>query len=653
MNLHWVDWTIIACVSIFFVVMAQVAARYVQSTADFLAANRCAGRYVITMAEGIAGWGAASIVALMQMYYQVGFTADWWGQIGVPIGVFMTLAGWVTYRFRQTRVLTMAQFFEVRYSRRFRRVAGTICWISGIVNFGIFPAIGANFFMGFCGFTSIERDVLGLFTIDLTHSLIMIVLLGISLYFTFSGGQIAIIVTDFFESLFCNIILLVLLIVVFFTFSVGDLFDGLLIAEKGKSLVNPFDTSETNFDPFYFVIATIGMFYNRLSWQGKQGYYVSAKSAHEAKMAGILGNFRHWSVMAGLVILPLVAYMIMNHPDYSGMAAEANEKLNQIANDEVRDQMITPITMTLYLPIGMMGAFTMVMLASFVSTHDTYLHSWGSIFIQDIILPNRKNPLTPEQHIRWLRWSIFGVAVFIFLWSTFFRQTTEILHLLAITGAIWQGGAGAVIIGGLYTRWGKTSGAYAALITGSGLATSGIILQQCWKSWYDKDFVLTGKEIYFVAMVAGTLTYIFFSLKGGRGNFNLDKMLYRGDYTDEPEEQAESDPAASVPGKWKKHFGITTEFTWMDKLTYWVVTGYTLLLFGVFVGMNIVAFCMDVSDKGWAIFQFYRFGLTIVMTFVFSVWLGIGGIRDVIRLFSDLKTSTRDLTDDGRVDNRD
>ena len=122
MNLHWIDWTIIACVSIFFVVMARVAARYVQSTADFLAANRCAGRYVITMAEGIAGWGAASIVAIMQMYYQVGFTAEWWGQIGVPVGVFMTLTGWVSYRFRQTRVLTLAQFFEVRYSRRFRSV---------------------------------------------------------------------------------------------------------------------------------------------------------------------------------------------------------------------------------------------------------------------------------------------------------------------------------------------------------------------------------------------------------------------------------------------------------------------------------------------------------------------------------------------------
>ena len=127
-------------------------------------------------------------------------------------------------------------------------------------------------------------------------------------------------------------------------------------------------------------------------------------------MAGVLGNFRAWSVMAGLIILPLVAYVMMHHPNYTEQAALVNAKLSQIADEEVRNQMITPITMTLYLPVGMMGAFAMVMFASFVSTHDTYLHSWGSIFIQDVVLPLRKKPLTPKQHIRWLRRSIFGVA---------------------------------------------------------------------------------------------------------------------------------------------------------------------------------------------------------------------------------------------------
>ena len=57
-----------------------------------------------------------------------------------------------------------------------------------------------------------------------------------------------------------------------------------------------------------------------------------------------------------------------------------------------------------------MGAFAAVMLAAFISTHDTYLHSWASIFIQDVVMPLRKKPFSSKQHISVLRWAIIGVA---------------------------------------------------------------------------------------------------------------------------------------------------------------------------------------------------------------------------------------------------
>ena len=48
-----------------------------------------------------------------------------------------------------------------------------------------------------------------------------------------------------------------------------------------------------------------------------------------------------------------------------------------------------------------------VMLAAFISTHDTYLHSWGSIFIQDVVLPFRKKPFAPRQQMWLLRLRYF------------------------------------------------------------------------------------------------------------------------------------------------------------------------------------------------------------------------------------------------------
>ena len=47
-----------------------------------------------------------------------------------------------------------------------------------------------------------------------------------------------------------------------------------------------------------------------------------------------------------------------------------------------------------------------------ITTQDTYMHSWDSIFVQDIVIPLRKKRLTQQEHVKWLRGSIIGVAVF-------------------------------------------------------------------------------------------------------------------------------------------------------------------------------------------------------------------------------------------------
>ena len=57
--------------------------------------------------------------------------------------------------------------------------------------------------------------------------------------------------------------------------------------------------------------------------------------------------------------------------------------------DALRNQMRTPLAMAVMLPAGLKGLLCAAMLAAFISTHDTYLHSWGSIFVQDVAIPVR------------------------------------------------------------------------------------------------------------------------------------------------------------------------------------------------------------------------------------------------------------------------
>ena len=647
MNMHWIDWSLIFGAGLFFIAAGYATKKYTRSAADFLAANRCAGRYLLTSASGIASLGAISIIGVTQMVYTSGFSASWWNHLGKPLILILAMSGWVIYRYRETRVLTIAELFERRYSRNFRFFAGSLCWVAGMLTFGIFPSVGANFFIHFCGFPATYS--LAGFEISMFHSLVVL-LVCIALYFTFIGGQIAVLVTDFLQSTFCNIVLLVLLALLLIKFPLTDVFDGLKIHEPGKSMVNPFDAGQLDFDPFYFLIAYVGIVLNRVS-TGTQAYFCSAKTPHDQKMAGMLGGIRSFGLMYGLILAAIVAYMLMHHPSYAEYAQRATEMLSQIDNEEVRSQMTMPVTMTTYMPIGMMGAFAAVMLAALITTYDSQLHSWGSIFVQDMVLPFRKRSLTSKQHLLLLHCSIIGVGIFAIIFSSVFEQKQHILMYFAMTGTFWLGGSGVVIIGALYTRWGNTAGAYAGMITGMLLATSGIVCQQNWATWYGEKFPVTGQEIFFFAMTASVVAYTVFSLAFRRGrSFNLDKLLHRGKYSIKKDHHiVDTARQNSLWGKLKKVLGYSNEFTRGDKVIYGIITGQMALFVGAFVVMTSLHFVFDFTDNGWATFFRYKLWYYIIASFAYSVWLGIGGFSDFFKLFKDLKVAKRDAHDDGRV----
>ena len=151
MSMHWIDWTIVVVVITLITVIARSTKKYTKSVADFLAANRSAGRYILNVAGDMTGIGAITVLGMFEIYYSAGFPAAWWSLMGLPLGMILAATGWIVYRFRETRALTMAQFFEIRYSKKFRIFAGLLAFLSGIINFAIFPAVGSRFFIHFCG----------------------------------------------------------------------------------------------------------------------------------------------------------------------------------------------------------------------------------------------------------------------------------------------------------------------------------------------------------------------------------------------------------------------------------------------------------------------------------------------------------------------
>src|SRR5690606_13890267 len=119
-------------------------------------------------------------------------------------------------------------------------------------------------------------------------------------------------------------------------------------------------------------------------------------------------------------------YAVMHHPSFAGLAETVQGQLATLGDEQTRKQMTVPIVASHLLPVGLMGLFAAVVFAAAISTDDTYLHSWGSIFVQDVILPFRRRRLPPRTHMRLLRLSMVGVAAFAFCFSLFFPLGTYI-----------------------------------------------------------------------------------------------------------------------------------------------------------------------------------------------------------------------------------
>jgi len=541
----------------------------------------------------------------------------------------------------------MAQFLEMRYSKKFRVFAGILAFVSGTLNFGIFPAVGARFFKYFCGLPTWEVSLFGVVSVDLTYALIMFILLAMALYFTFAGGQIAVIVTDFIQGTFLNIIIVITLVVLFTKFPWSNIVEAISQRPPGKSMINPFDMADTqSFDPWYHIIQAFATFWCWLVWLGNQGYNVSARNAHEARMGRVMGTWRQYTQAIVIVVLAICAYTMMHHPNWTDKAAGVNETLNTIGNETIREQVTTAAALSRILPLGLMGGFCAMMLAAFISTHDTYLHSWGSIFIQDVVLPLRKKPLGTKEHLRLLKWSIFGVAAFIFLFSLLFKQYDVILMFFALTGLLWLGGAGTVVVFGMYWKRGTTAAAYGSMIVSIAAFIFSVTVQQVWPRVYGKDFPLTSQWLLFYAMMASIAVYVLISLLGKRAIFNLDRMLHRGKY-------AIADDSTQVTDKpvrgWQALFGMNKDFTPADKIIYSSITCWTILSGIVFFAVLFYKGIFGISAEAWTSFWHFYVWMVLFLAAGTTIWFTWGGLIDLRKMMHRLVTMKRDEKDDGTV----
>lgn len=685
--MNYIDWIIALVPFLVVLYVGYRAQRYVHGVSGFLAGGRVAGRYLLAVAGMESGLSVIAVIAACEQGYKSGFAFSFWAGLGTLVTLGMALTGFVVYRYRETRAMTLGQFFELRYCRSFRIFAGMVCYLSGVLNYAIFPVVSARFFIYYCDFPAYVS--VGQLNIS-TLGVLMAVFLSLSLAILFMGGQLSCMLTDCLQGLFTYVIFTVILVYLLCVFTPQHYQDVLLSRPPGESFINPFDTGRlTDFNILFILIGIFSSVYGKMAWQGTGGYNSAAKSAHEQKMASMLITWREGLGRMKIPLLVMSAMILLNHPDFTLQAEAVMEAMRQRgegadpAGLAIQRQMTVPMALQFLLPTGLSGAFVALMLMAMVSTDTTYLQSWGSIFIQDVVLPWRRSPLESRTHLFCIRMSILAVAVFSWFFGMYFRPDTYILHFFSMTGALWLGFAGAVIIGGLYWRRGNSAGAWAAAISGIAMGAGGFLLQSTWSSrlypllrdhapgllaqlsnglealdrvvpiacWQMRAdrFPISGAEWGFLSAMCSIAAYVLVSLLSGSVSFNLDRMLHRGVY------RVSGSPApvnsGNGIGRFSRMLGVNGDYSRGDRILTWAVSLWNIYNFSVFVFIVVWNCCFgNWSEVSWFnYFYYYGFGLAFLVGVTTTVWFTWGGIRDIRELFRRLRSDREDDNDDGRV----
>ena len=744
------DW-IIAVVPMAFVVwLGFYSRRYIKGVSDYLAAGRVAGRYVLSVSGVAEGLAVITLIGYTEACYKTGFAMNFWNNILAPLSIFLGLTGFITYRFRETRVMSIGQFLEMRYNRALRIYASGLRSFAELLANCLCPALAARFMIYYTGLPQSFK----LFGFEIQTFLVLtLIMISLCVLICYLGGTLSLMVTDTIQGFICYPLLIIFTIFIISKFSWSEVIVTTMSDRvSGQSFLNPYDVSKLrDFNMFALVVTVYSTIVNRGNWLGT-GSGVAARSPHEQKMAGIMGTWRGMFSTVMYILLVIMVISMLNHPSLAKDAKIIRDRLSDQVLTEVTDgdaalkaklladvkalpprdhviggtrpqdaplshdknldtphletihkglkgtpkseekyqefftlyhQMMLPVTLRHILPTGLVGLFALFILLMMLSTDDSRLFSAAQTIAQDCVIPFMKSGLTTEKHVFIIKTVSIACGLFWFIGSFFMSQLDYVNMFVTIVCSMWIG-AGPMIVFGLYSRFGNTTGAFSSLISGMVLALSFIFLQRNWagivypwlvaNNWHipvgeflaacsspfepwivwrmaPHKFPINSVEINFIIMVFCLVIYIVGSLVTYKGPFNLDRMLHRGIYNVGDEKQA--------PFKWsfrnvfKKMIGITPEYTTGDKIISWSVFFYSFIykFLGTFVLVVIWNAVSPWKPEWWGTYFFVVYlGVPVFSAAITTVWFFGGGLIDLRRLFKDLAARVDNPLDNGQVE---
>lgn len=425
------DWIIVLVYLGASITAGLIGRKWVAGVADFLVAGRSLGLHI-----GIATLAATEIGTVTFMYYaQLRYTAGYAALVnglisgGVMIGIGIT--GFVVKRLRDLQLMTIPEFFEIRYSRTMRIVTGFLVAAGGILNMGVFLRIEGTFLALISG-------------IPLQYlKVVMTAILLLELAYTVVGGMISIVLTDFIQ--FVMMSLAILLVTIYSVHAAGWNHMGDAVSNSiGNAGFNPLTNPDFGWT---FIIFQI-LFWTAIDtcWQ------TTAMRTFSASTSEIGRRVFTWTglIFLGRGMMPMVwgiAALVVVGPGHDSLEA-------------------MPMMLGRILPVGIRGLVAAGMLAATMSTNSSYLLGWSSVLAQDLIGPMRRTPFSSRGQLLLNRLCNAFVSVFILFWGLWYTLPGPAYFYFNMTSTIALAGTFAAIVAGLYWKRANTFGGFCALSGG-------------------------------------------------------------------------------------------------------------------------------------------------------------------------------------------
>ncbi len=486
MNFAPVDWIIVAGYLVASLAIGIVGRRYVGNVSHFLVAGRELGLYV-----GIATLAATEIGTITFMYYaelgyKAGFAAFAAAAISGLVMITVGRTGLIISRFRELKLMTVPEYFEVKYSLGLRVVTGILVALGGILNMGIFLRVEGQFLTIVSGIDS--RYLVA----------VMTVILLLELVYTVLGGMVSVVITDFIQYVLLSIATIVVTVYAVYHAGWGNIVDKItstMGAAGFDPLVNP------RFGMTFLVWQVLLWFALHTCWQTTAMRMFSTKSPELSKKVMTWTGF----IFLGRGMMPMLWGMAALTLFGTGVVGGDGVPVPMVNGHSMQPLEAMPAMLAQILGPGVRGLVVAGMLAATMSVNSSYLLGWSSIISQDILLPMRRalgrGPMSSRGQILVNRVANVFVSLFVMFWGLYYQLPGVVYMYLNITATIFLAGAFACVIGGLYWKKATTAGGYAAMLMGA----AGAIVPYFFLHWGENITGFAAFGLSAIGLVAGSL----------------------------------------------------------------------------------------------------------------------------------------------------